>query len=226
MANESVESNTLQAGWKTAQVYLMAGICLAIGLLLGYLFRGSAGNSAKTASASTASASANAMQPMPTLDQMKQMADKQAAPLLEQLKTAPDNFSLLNQIGTIYKLTHQFDAAAGYYQKALDADPKNVGARTDLASCLYYQGDVEGALRQLQQSLQYDPKDVNSLFNLGMIRWQAKNDARGAVSAWQLLLKSNPKLSADRKAAVEKMIAQARQHIGGKLDADETTKER
>ena len=31
-------------------------------------------------------------------------------------------------------------------------------------------GDVDEAISQLQQSLHYDPKDANSLFNLGMIR--------------------------------------------------------
>ncbi|MGA7400238.1 MAG: tetratricopeptide repeat protein, partial [Candidatus Sulfotelmatobacter sp.] len=74
-------------------------------------------------------------------------------------------------------------------------------------SCLYYNGDVDGALRQLQQSLHYDPKDANSLFNLGVIKWQGKQDAKGALTAWQELLKTNPQLSADRKAAVEKLMA-------------------
>jgi cytochrome c-type biogenesis protein CcmH/NrfG len=44
-----------------------------------------------------------------------------------------------------------------------------------------------------------------------MIRLQAKNDPSGAISAWQQLLKANPTLPEDKKAAVEKLIAQARQ---------------
>jgi cytochrome c-type biogenesis protein CcmH/NrfG len=75
-----------------------------------------------------------------------------------------------------------------------------------MASCLYYGGDVDGAISQLQQSLRYDPKDANSLFNLGMVKWQGKKDSKGALAAWQLLLKSNPQLSADRKATVEKLM--------------------
>ncbi|MGA7908132.1 MAG: tetratricopeptide repeat protein [Candidatus Sulfotelmatobacter sp.] len=229
MANESLEGVNSGTGWKNVQVYTMAGICLVVGLLIGYLFRGSESRLAKTPSASSTTAengNPSAATPQtPTLDQMKQMADKQAEPLLEKLKANPNNSSLLNQIGTIYKLTHQFKPAVEYYQKAIQADPRNVGARTDLASCLYYEGDVDGALQQLEQSLQYDSKDASALFNLGMIRWQAKNDASGAVSAWQQLLKSNPKLTDDRKTEVEKLIALARQHSStGK--ASETTKER
>jgi len=212
MANDA--QTGVPQGWRTTQVYAMAGICLVIGLALGYLFRGSASRPDSTlqgaAMAAPAAAPAGTQSHMPTLDDMKRMADKQAEPLLAKLKTDPNNSELLNQIGMLYKATHQFKEAAGYFQKAIDADPKNVAARTDLASCLFYQGDADGAIQQLQQSLSYDPKDANSLFNLGMIRLQAKNDPSGAVTAWQQLLKLNPKLADDKKAAVQKLIAQAR----------------
>jgi cytochrome c-type biogenesis protein CcmH/NrfG len=222
MANEAEPGKP--RGWKTPQVYLMAGICLTIGLASGYLFRGSASRPAQavhaaamptsaaapagTASAGTASPASHPQ--MPSLDDMKRMADKKAEPLLAKLKAEPNNSILLNQIGTLYKATHQFKEAAGYFQKALDINPKNVAARTDLASCLFYEGDADGAIQQLEQSLHYDPKDANSLFNLGMIRLQAKNDPSGAVTAWQQLLKLNPTLPENKKASVQKLIAEAR----------------
>lgn len=146
---------------------------------------------------------------MPSLDQMKKMADKKAEPLLAKLKADPHNSSLLNQLGMLYKATHQFKEAGEYFQRAVDADPKNLPARTDLATCLYYQGNVDGAIQQLEQGLTYDPKDANSLFNLGMIRWQSKKDNAGAVAAWQQLLKANPKLPEDKKSTVEVLIARA-----------------
>jgi cytochrome c-type biogenesis protein CcmH/NrfG len=144
---------------------------------------------------------------MPSLEEMKKMADTKAAPLLEKLKGDSNNSDLLIQVGNIYKATHQFKEAATYYDKALQVDPKNVAIRTEMASTLYYNGDVDGAISQLQQALRYDPKDANSLFNLGMIKWQGKQDSKGAVAAWQQLLKSNPKLSAERKAQVQKLMA-------------------
>jgi cytochrome c-type biogenesis protein CcmH/NrfG len=98
------------------------------------------------------------------------------------------------QIGNIYYATHQFKEAADYFGKSLEVKPKNIAIRTELASCLYYAGDVDGALRQLSQATTDDPKDANSLFNLGMIRWKGKKDSKGALAAWVQLLKANPQL--------------------------------
>lgn len=204
------EKSGASRGWKPAQVYTMAGICVVIGLVLGYLFRDSASNAVPASAVAQASSQGAITAPaqMPSLDQMKHMADEQAEPLLAKLQNDPNNSDLLNQIGTIYKATHQFKEAIRYYQKAVQADPKNNLARTDLASCLYYEGDVDGALTQLQQALTYNPKDANSLFNLGMIRWKGKGDTKGAVEAWNQLLKSNPQLDKQKKTQVEKLLAE------------------
>jgi len=214
MTNQATEARQKELSWRPRQVYVMAAVSLAVGLLVGYLLRGSAKppvailNSAATAE-SQEEMNGGAVAQMPTLDQMKHMADKQAERLLTKLAADPKNVALLVQIGSIYQATHQFRQAADYYGKALDVDARNVAIRTEMASCLYYSGDVNGALDQLHQSLKYDPKDANSLFNLGMIRWKGKNDAAGAIAAWQQLLRTNPNL--DKKATVEKMIAEARQ---------------
>jgi cytochrome c-type biogenesis protein CcmH/NrfG len=214
-------------GWKSAQVYTMAALCLVIGVVLGYLFRGSASKPLAATPVTQVSAGPTLMnQPsmnrasgspagtapqIPSLDQMKHMADKQAEPLLDRLKVEPNNSELLSQIATIYEKTHQFKQAVDYFQKAVQRDPKNMAARTELASCLYYEGDVDGALQQLQQTLTQNPADANSLFNLGMIRWKGKSDAKGAIDAWNQLLKSNPGMSSDRKAQMQKLISEVRQ---------------
>jgi cytochrome c-type biogenesis protein CcmH/NrfG len=207
MPNETA-AETTAVNWTAKQVYAMAVVCLIVGLAIGYLFRGSQSTvPARPVPVAQSAPAASKGGHMPSLEEMKQMADKKAGPLLEKLKTDPNNSGMLIQVGNIYKMTHQFKEAATYYDKALQVDPKNVAIRTEMASCMYYQGDVDGALSQLQQSLKYDPKDANSLFNLGMIRWQGKKDSQGALAAWRQLLKSNPQLSADRKAAVQKLMA-------------------
>jgi|SRR5450631_1951187 cytochrome c-type biogenesis protein CcmH/NrfG len=208
MANEPITQPEVVSAWHAKQVYAMAVICLVVGLAIGYLFRGSQSPATPAQPAAKAETAPTGHKGgMPSLEQMKQMADKKAAPLLEKLKGDPNNSDLLIQVGNIYKSTHQFKDAAGYYDKVVQVNPKNVAIRTELASCLYYNGDVDGAIGQLQQGLHYDPKDANSLFNLGMIKWEGKQDSKGAVAAWKELLKSNPQLSAERKATVQKLMA-------------------
>ena len=48
-----------------------------------------------------------------------------------------------------------------------------------------------------------------TLMNIGIIKWQGKNDVNGAVAAWQTLLKRNPNFP--QKAVIEHMITQAQQ---------------
>jgi tetratricopeptide (TPR) repeat protein len=216
MEEESQQSGTTTTTWTATQTYAMAAVCLLIGVLVGYLVRGSANPASQTPPATAemqqpaaAPPSSMGQQKMPTLDDMKRMADKQAEPLLAKLKTDPKNVDLLNKIALTYKAAHQFPDAISYFQKALDVDPKNVAIRTDMASCMYYTGDVDGALAQLDKSLTYDPKHAGTLMNIGIIKWQGKNDVNGALAAWQTLLKRNPNFP--QKAVIEHMITEAEQ---------------
>ncbi|HST11876.1 MAG TPA: tetratricopeptide repeat protein, partial [Terriglobales bacterium] len=137
----------------------------------------------------------------------KTMADKKVEPFLAQLKTDPKNKDLLLKVAFFYKSAHQFKDAASYFDRTVQLDPKNTTAQTELASCLYYDGNVDGAIAALEFVLKTKPDDPNSLFNLGMIRWKGKKDASGAITAWKELLRTNPNL--DKKPIVERMIAEA-----------------
>jgi cytochrome c-type biogenesis protein CcmH/NrfG len=219
MTIENSSPATSSSGWQPLQVFTMAVVCLTIGLAVGYLFRGTRSPaapanvtqvSAATVAPAGMSKGTGGHAPV-TLDQMKQMADKQAEPLLAKLQSDPKNADLLIQVGNIYFSTHQFSEAAGYFGKSLEVKPTNVAIRTQMASSLYYSGDVDGAIKQLQRALADSPKDANSLFNLGMIRWQGKQDNKGALAAWGQLLKTNPQLEPAKKAQVEKLMAEVRQ---------------
>jgi len=213
MTNEPATAATSSESSPWTRVYLKAAICLVVGLAVGYLLRGSRSSAssvlpAASVAKSSVRASAMGAREMPGgAGHMQQMADKQAAPLLERLKSDPNNSALLIQVGGIYHTTHQFKQAAEYYDKALQVDPKNVAIRTKLASSLFRMGDADGAIAQLNQALSYDPKDANALFDLGVVKLNGKQDSKGALAAWQRLLKSNPQLSADRKATVQKLMA-------------------
>ncbi len=196
--------------WRPTVVYGMATVCLLLGLAIGYLLRGSESRTAVASSpthTSTPDPRASGLTQTPSLEQMKSMADRKVEPLLAKLKSDPKNKDLLIEIASFYKSAHQFKDAAAYLDRALQIDPKNIAIRTEMASCLYFDGNVDGALSALQESLQQNPKDANALFNLGLIRWKGKKDAAGAIAAWKELLKTNPKL--EKKPIVERMIAEA-----------------
>lgn len=222
MVEEQSARTTARLGWQPIQLALMCVMCLAAGGVAGYLLRGPAPLQSPAARAVATSTptqaigeSASQMQTqqmphkMPTLDDMKRMADVKAVPLLAKLKSDPKNPQLQNQIGLIYESAHQFKEAAGYFERSLQYDPKNIGARADYASCLYYTGDVDGALAQLDKSLAYDPKHAGTLMNIGIIKWRGKNDVDGAVAAWEKLLEDHPDFP--QKDMVQHMIAQAKQ---------------
>ncbi len=203
--NES--SDTRNTHWRPIQVYVLAAICFLIGLPFGYFIRSSTPTPA--AATPTPSVQPAAFEAVPSLGQMKQMADKTAQPLVAKLKENPKDARLLIEAGNVYMGTHQFKDAIPYYQKALQSDPRNFAVRADLASCLYYIGDSDGALAELQKTLNYDPNHAGTLLNVGIIKWKGKNDSAGAIASWQKLLKTNPKF--ERRDQVEHLIVMAKQ---------------
>jgi cytochrome c-type biogenesis protein CcmH/NrfG len=210
MPQDSVALPVHDEFWRPTVVYGMATVCLLLGLAVGYLLRGSESRTSAASSAATQphpQGPASGSMQMPSLEQMKTMADKQVDPLLAQLKSDPKNKDLLLQVAYFYKSAHQFKDAAAYFDRVLHVDPKNTAAQTEMASCLYYDGDIDGAIAALEAALKLKPTDANSLFNLGMIRWKGKQDGSGAIAAWKELLKTNPKL--EKKQIVERMIAEA-----------------
>ena len=89
MPNEAVEQTTGISVWQAKQVYAMAAVCLLLGLAIGYLFRGSQSPARPVPQAGGNQPAATAGRmggQMPSLEDMKGMADKKAAPLLEKLE--------------------------------------------------------------------------------------------------------------------------------------------
>jgi cytochrome c-type biogenesis protein CcmH/NrfG len=201
--------------WTSVQAYTLSVICLLVGIAGGWLIRGSqapaAGGPVETAAAAPISVSG---QPAPSPAQMKQMADTQAAPLLEKLKADTGNASLLAEIGNVYYDTQQYPTAIDYYGRSLKIAPENASVRTDLGTAMWYLGNADGAIEQFNQALEHEPNKANALFNLGIVKWQGKMDVEGAVAAWQKLLAANP--SYEAKDRVEQLIAQAKKHANVK----------
>jgi tetratricopeptide (TPR) repeat protein len=210
---DSKRPASTQINWTSFQAYTLAIICLFAGIAAGWLLRGS--QAPASASPQTAQAAApQASSGQPTPEQMRRMADAQAAPLLEQLKSSPDDPALLANIGNIYYDTQQFPVAIDYYQRSLKAQPANANVRTDLATAYWYAGNADSAIAEFNHALSYEPNQANALFNLGVVQWQGKMDVPGALATWQKLLDSNPNY--ENRDKVVSLMDQVRKHANVK----------
>ncbi len=203
--------------WTTVQAYVLAVICLLVGIAGGWFIRGSSPAAAATgitSASAPAMGNPNGGAQTPTPAQMQQMADTQAAPLLEKLKADPNNAGLLENVGNLYYDAQQFPTAIDYYQRALKVEPANADTRTDMATAYWYAGNADAAIAEFQKSLSYQPNKASTLFNLGIVEWQGKMDIDKAVATWQKLLDTNPNY--EGKDKVLELIAQAKKHSGVK----------
>ena len=86
----------------------------------------------------------------------------------------------------------QYTQAIGWYERALELDPKNVNARTDLGTAFFYTGRPQDALREYRQSLEVDPKHEPTLLNTIVVNLEGTHDLAAAQQAWDHLHKLNP----------------------------------
>ena len=190
------------AAWTGTQAYLLASFCLVLGVALGYLFRGSA-SSAPQAAAATQSTGVRA-------DNTQAALQQSVAPLLDAVNRNPADYEALVKLGDLYYDGQQFPDAIQYYERAIVIHPEDPDVRTDLGTAYWYTGNADKALAEMEISLKYKPGHPQTLFNLGWVKWQGKADAKGAVAAWEKLLKANPDYP--QKQQVERNIAKAKEH--------------
>jgi cytochrome c-type biogenesis protein CcmH/NrfG len=208
--DRDVVSNVSTKLWTGKEAYLLAAFCLLLGVALGYLFRGSASSAAAPVVASTATQQGSGFQKQQADPNAQAALAQAAAPLLEAVNKDPNDFDSLVKLGNLYYDGQQFPNAIQYYERALVIHPDNPDVRTDMGTAYWYTGNAEKALAAMETSLKYRPGHPQTLFNLGWVRWQGKQDPKGAIEAWQQLLKANPDYP--QRQQVEQYIAKAKEH--------------
>ena len=208
--SQSTTNSTGSVSWTGTQAYVLAAFCLLIGVALGYLFRGSASTAAAQASAATSAQQESGFHPQQPDPNARAALAQAAAPLLEAVNKDPNDFDSLVKLGNLFYDGQQFPNAIQYYERALAIHPDNPDVRTDMGTAYWYTGNTEKALAAMQTSLKYRPAHPQTLFNLGWVRWQGKQDPKGAIEAWQELLQANPDYP--QRQQVEQYIAKAKEH--------------
>ncbi|OFW04734.1 MAG: hypothetical protein A3H96_09970 [Acidobacteria bacterium RIFCSPLOWO2_02_FULL_67_36] len=164
----------------------IAGVLL--GVIVGYII--GVGQAAPGAATSAAAVAAPAAASTPAVSSVVNEAELQA--YRDILATDPKNIKAATELGNKLYDAGRYAEAIPYYQQAAALDPKNVNVSTDLGTALYYAGRPDEALAQLEKSVQANPAHGQTLYNIGIIKRDAKKDPKGAVEAWQRLLQVNP----------------------------------
>ncbi len=139
----------------------------------------------------------------PPLDDSKELL------ALEQMsRSDPQNADYKTRIGNIYYDMGQYQKAVQAYEQSLALRPQDPGVETDLATSYHYMGQHDRALQILDKVLSYRPYFAQALFNKGVVLHSGKKDVRGAIAAWEELLRTNPNLP--NRAELEQRISQLR----------------
>ena len=107
-----------------------------------------------------------------------------------------------------------WDEAIQWYRRAIELDPKNADASTDLGVSLYYTNKADDALAQFEQSLKIDPKHTKTLLNKGIVLAFGKQDLKAASEEWKKVVTLAPD-SPEGQAARRALEGVAAAHAGG-----------
>ena len=86
----------------------------------------------------------------------------------------------------------RYTEAAEAFQKAVEAEPKKVGAKVNLGSALAQLNKYEEAITQFQAAVELAPDNVTAHFNLGMLHINSNNCGE-AIKHLQVVVKKAPK---------------------------------
>jgi len=186
---------------------LISGACLILGLAVGYVIFGGQHAGPPAASPVPVAPVPAAGGPQPGL-----MDEQQAQALRNILARNPNDVQANTQLGNLYYDAGRYAEAVGPYTKAFATDPKNVAVSTDLGTALWYAGRPDDAIAQLNRSLALEPTHPQTLYNLGIVKRDGKQDPVGAIQAWEKLMAANPNYAGrdDVLRSLEQLKAQVK----------------
>ncbi len=111
--------------------------------------------------------------------------------LRARLKANPNDLAALVALSNMFFDAGKFDAAIGYYTRALALDPGNPDVRTDYATALHQTGHDLESLKQLDAVLAERPKFLQAMFNRGVVL-RAIGRRTDAVTAFKAFIAAAP----------------------------------
>jgi predicted TPR repeat methyltransferase len=100
--------------------------------------------------------------------------------LTQSLESEPRNARAWNALGSMFIAADKPDDAKRAYQQSTEVAPDLAEGRYNLAICLRNEGDVDGALTHLRESLRCDPGYSRAYEALAMLLYQLGRQAEAA----------------------------------------------
>lgn len=178
---------------KTQTMILMGCVLFALGFIAGVAFSVyKSGSSRPMAGQEGGSGDGS----------LKQMA----LALEKELQKNPKNASAWTQLGNVYFDMNQYQKAIDAYGRSLEINPFNADVLTDRGVMYRRNGQPEKAIESFNQALKVDPRHEISRFNKGIVFLHDLKDRKGAIAAWEDLLKMNPLARAPNGQSVKDLI--------------------
>lgn len=134
---------------------------------------------------------------------MDKMEDIQA--LKENLKTNPDNYEILIDLGNNYFDVGMYEPAIEQYGKALSLKNDDTNVLIDMGVAYFNIHKPDSALLYMNRALEIDPKHKQGLYNIGIVLYNIDEKSE-AIHYWKKLIAFHP---GSREAeAAEKFIKQ------------------
>lgn len=164
---------------KNKEMYLLIGVALVVGLLVGILV--SKGGKRSTPETQIASPQA------PAVNYQQQIQMLQGV-----VKTDPNNRNAWVELGNTYFDSNQPMQAVEAYAKALELNPNDPNTLTDQGVMFRQLGWFDKAIDNFNKAGKVEPNHLQSLYNLGIVYRYDLQDFPKAVQAWKRYLQYAP----------------------------------
>lgn len=163
---------------KNKEMYLLVGVALIVGVLVGILVsKGKQGTPA----------------PQIASPQAPAVNSQQQIQMLQGLvKSEPGNRNAWVELGNNYFDANQPMQAVEAYAKALELNPNDPNVLTDQGVMFRQLGWFDKAIDNFNRAGKLDPNHLQSLYNLGIVYRYDLNDFPKAVQAWKRYLQLAP----------------------------------
>lgn len=110
----------------------------------------------------------------------------------DEVSRNPADVEAWIRLGNAYFDNDQHEKSIRAYQKALAIKPDNPDVLTDMGVMYRLSGQPHKALESFSKAMSVNPKHEVSRLNKGIVLLHDLKDEKGAVQAWEELLKINP----------------------------------